>query len=145
MSNRKPRLWPNTALRLLFSSLSSNKLTLSHLPQTLIPEASNSYFSNPFIFKRQLPYSQPASFPLLICSTFTAPQHHLAVGAFIPMCWDGIQPNVCCQLPSTSTMSVQSQALYAYTMTNENAENFQFFGDYHLTTIPFFSSATIFT
>lgn len=63
MSNKTTCLWPNTAFRLLFSSLSSNKLILSHLPRPLILETSSSYFSNPFIFKRQLPHSNQRAFP----------------------------------------------------------------------------------
>lgn len=63
MSNITPCLWPNTAFRLLFSSLGSNKLILSCLPRTLILETSSSYFSNPFIFKRQLPHSKQRAFP----------------------------------------------------------------------------------
>lgn len=75
MSNKTAGLWPHTAFRLLFSSLSSNKLILSCLPRTLILETSSSYFGNPFIFKRQLPYCKQWAFPdlsaapLLLLST----------------------------------------------------------------------------
>lgn len=119
--HKTTHLWSNTVLiiilfssffiliLIIFSSLSSYKLILSHLPQTLIPEICNSYFSNPFVFKRQLPYSQPASFPVLIRSTFTASQRHFAVATFVPTRRVGIQQNIICQLPSIFTIPEQSQ------------------------------------
>lgn len=63
LPNETPWLWPHSAFRLLFSSLSSNKLIPSHLARTLILETSSSYFSNPLIFKGQFPPSTQRAFP----------------------------------------------------------------------------------
>lgn len=91
MSNKTARLWPTTAFRLLFSSLSSNKLILSHLPRPLILETSSSYFSNPFIFRRQLPHSQQRAFPDLSAA---ASLPLSTSGLLVLLCWHkGLEHN----------------------------------------------------
>lgn len=105
--SNQTRLWPRAAFRLLFHSLSSTKLILWHLPRTLILETSSSYFSNPFIFKRQLPPSSPV-LSLAYLEHLGCPSAPLGCGCFWG--WHGGMGHKQTLPPGTATAAVLSQA-----------------------------------